>query len=162
MARLARIVSWVLVFVALSAAAVSWFQPQPELDEDDAVETVVGALAEVDLEATVTDPVVLSGHVTDAGDAVDVWVVFATVGAERIEARVLVDQGQLVYVDDRIGGDLSGRLLDDDQFASVDRYRSDATVDEFVRLHLLASITAVVIAAVALVLAKRSDRLWRR
>lgn len=160
MRRVVRILAWVLVFVGPAAAAASWFTPQPDLDEQDAVDTALGALEAAGLEGTVEDPVVRSGHVPAGGEPIDVWVVFADVGGDRVELRVQTTAGQLVYVDDRTGADSTGRLLSDEQFETIGSYRNDATMDRWILRNGGGSVSALVIAVVSFVIAKRSDRLW--
>lgn len=158
--RVVRVLSWVLVFVAPAAAAASWFTPRPDLDRSDAVETAVGALAEVGFDGTVTDRVVRSVHEPDDGDPISVWIVPVEVDGEEVELRVERAAGRLVYVDDRIGADDSERLLSDGEFRAIGRYRNDATLDRWVARNAAASLAAVAIAVVGYVLARRSDRLW--
>jgi hypothetical protein len=156
-----RAVAWALVFAAPAAAAASWFTPRPELDEEDAVDTALGALEEVGIEGELDGPVVPSGHVPPEGGPLGVWVVFVDVDGERIELRVRTTAGQLVYVDDRIGPEEAERLLTDEQFETIGEYRNDATVDRWVLRNAVASVDAVLVAGAAFVIAKRSDRLWR-
>lgn len=157
-----RTVAWALLFAALGAAVASWFTARPDLDEQDAIDTAVGALAAAGFEGEVTEPVVRSGHVPDGADPLDVWVVFVDVGDDRIETRVLTDAGQLVYVDDRIGPDRTERLLSDDEFDAVADHRNDATSDEWVGRNAAATVAAALVAGVCFVIAKRSDALWDR
>lgn len=156
-----RSVAWVAVFVAMGAAAISWFTPRPDLDASDAEATALGALAEVGVEGTVDEPVERSQHATADGDELDVWVVYVDVGDETVETRVLVDAGQLVYVDDRIGPDRQERLLSDEDFDSVAGYRHDATLGEWVAANVGAMIAAALVAVTGYVIAKRSDAVWR-
>lgn len=158
--RAVRILAWMLVFVAPAAAVASWFTPRPDLDEDDASETALGALAEVGFEDATVDEVERSVHEPEDGAPVDVWVVFADVDGERIELRVQESVGQLVYVDDRIGPDDAQRLLTDAEFEQMGDYRNDATLGRWALRNGLASATAVLIAVMAYVLARRSHRLW--
>lgn len=158
--RAVRIVAWMLVFVAPAAAVASWFTPRPDLDEDDAAETALGALSDVGFDDAAVDEVERSVHEPEDGAPVDVWVVHAEVDGERIELRVQQSVGQLVYVDDRIGPDDTERLLTDDEFERMGDYRNDATLGRWALRNGLASANAVLIAVVAYVLAKRSQRLW--
>lgn len=152
--------AWIAVFVSVGAAVVSWFTPRPDLDADDAAATALGALDEVDVEGTVEEPVERSQHATADGDELDVWVVFVEVGDETVETRVLVDAGQLVYVDDRIGADRQERLLSDDDFDAVADFRNDATLGDWVAANVGAMVAAALVAVSGYVIAKRSDRLW--
>lgn len=161
MRTLIRSAAWVAVFVAVGAAAISWLTPRPDLDAADAEATALGALAEVGVEGTVEEPVERSRHATADGDELDVWVVYVEVGEETVETRVLVDAGQLVYVDDRIGPDRQERLLSDDDFDTVADYRREATLGEWVAANVGAMIAAAFVAGTGYVIAKRSDRLWR-
>ena len=154
-----RTAAWVLLFAALGASASAWFSPHPDLDADDAASVAVDAYAAAGFDATVDDTPELSGHVTSDGDAIDVWVVQAVIDGEQIESRVLTDGGQLVYVDDRIGADDTGRLLTDDQFLTIDDFRSDPTHGQWVARNLAALLAAVAVAGVCFVIAKRTDRL---
>jgi hypothetical protein len=158
--RAVRILAWMLVFVAPAAAVASWFTPRPDLDEDDAAETALGALAEVGIDDARVDEVERSVHEPEDGEPVDVWVVVAEVGGEEIELRVQESVGQLVYVDDRIGPDDTERLLTDGEFERMGDYRNDATLGRWARRNAVASATAVLIAVVSYVLARRSHRLW--
>ena len=158
MRRAVRTAAWVLLFAALGAVAASWFTPRPELEPDDAVATAEGAFSAVGFDAAVTKPVVRSSHVPDGEEAVDVWVVYLEIDGDEVETRVLVDAGQLVYVDDRIGADRSGRLLDDEQFLAIADYRNDVTLDRWVRRNGFATMLRSWSPAVCFVIAKRSQR----
>ena len=157
-----RSLAWVLVFVAPAAAAASWFTPRPALDAAEAAQTALGALDEVGVEGEVTEPVVLAPHVPEDGDPVDAWVVLVDVaGDETIEVRVQESAGRLVYVDDRIGPEDTERLLTDDQFDAIGEYRDDVTSGQWIQRNVVAVAAAAVAAAVAFVIAKRSDPLWK-
>lgn len=158
--RAVRILAWMLVFVAPAAAVASWFTPRPDLDEDDASETALGALTEVGFDDARVGDIERSVHEPEDGEPVDVWVVLAEVDGEEIELRVQESVGQLVYVDDRIGPDDTERLLTDAEFEQMGDYRNDATLGRWARRNGVASMSAVLIAVVAYVLAKRSHRLW--
>ena len=161
MRSIVRSLAWVLLFAAPAAAAASWFTPRPALEAADAEETALGALDEVGIEGTVTEPVVLAPHVPEDGDPIDAWVVLVDVDDEQVELRVQESAGRLVYVDDRIGPENAERLLTDDEFDTIGEYRNDVTSDRWVARNAAAVVTAVVIAIVAFVIAKRSDALWR-
>jgi hypothetical protein len=166
MRTVVRSVAWVAVFVAVGAAAISWLTPRPDLDAADAEATALGALDEVGVDGTVDEPVERSQHATADGDELDVWVVYVDVDApgdtvETVETRVLLDAGQLVYVDDRIGPDRQERLLSDDDFAAVADYRHDATLGDWVTANVGAMIAAALVAVTGYVIAKRSDPVWR-
>lgn len=154
-----RIAAWVVVFVALGAAVASWFTPRPDLEAGDAADTAVGAFEAVGLEGSPGEPIERTRHSPAEGDAVDVWVVPLEVDGEEVETRVLVDAGQLVYVDDRVGPDRQERLLTDAQFRTIAEYRDDVTLDDWVARNGAATAVAALIAAVGFVLAKRSDHL---
>lgn len=155
-----RTVSWVLVFVAIGAAVASWFTPKGELDATDAAEVAVDALASVGFEGTVDEVPERGVHRSDRRDPADVWVVFVTVDDEPIEAQVLTTRGQLVYVDDRIGEDDTGRLLTDDQFVEIGAYRDTRLLDAWVMRNAAGTVAALVLGAVGFVLARRSAPLW--
>ena len=161
MASVVRTVSWVLVFVALGVVGAAWFTPRPDLDAGQAADAAVGALASVGFDATVTKPVTRTTHDTADGQQVAVWDVFADVDGEEIETQVRVDEGQLVYLDDRIGADRSDRLLSDDQFAAIADYRDRVTLDDWIGRNVAASVAGALVALLAFVVAKRSDPLWR-
>lgn len=156
---LVRKVAWVLVFVAPAAAAASWFTPHPDLDRDDAVDVAVGSLADVDVTAEVTAEVTDAVHETEEGVSIDVWVVPADVGDQRIELRVHRSVGELVYIDDRIGPDQTERLLTDAQVESMDDYRDDATRGRWIARNAAATVAAAIIAAVAWLMVTRAQRL---
>ncbi len=156
-----RVVSWVLIFGAVGAAAAAWFTPQPVLDADDAVDVAVDALAEVGFEGTLAGDPELVSHTPKDGDSIAAWAVFVDVEDETVELRVQESAGQLVYVDDRIGPDDVERLLTDDEFAEIGGYRDDVVFRRWVAQNIGGTIGAAVIAAVGFVIAKRSDRLWR-
>ncbi len=155
-----RTVSWVLVFVAAGAAVASWFTPKGDLDRIDATEIAIDALAAAGFEGTVDEPPERGVHRTAGGDPVDVWIVFVTVGDEAIETQVLASKGQLVYVDDRIGEDDTGRLLSDEGFTEIGAYRDTRLLDAWVVRNAAGTVAAVAIAVVGWVLARRSDPLW--
>ncbi len=155
-----RTAAWVLVFVALGAAVASWFTPRPDLDAADAVDTAVGAFAEIGLEVSPGAPIERMQHSPAAGDPVAVWAVPVDVDGDEIETRVLVDSGQLVYVDDRVGPDRQERLLTDDQFRAIAEYRNDVTLADWVTRNLAATVAAAIVALVGFVVAKRSDQVW--
>lgn len=159
-----RTVSWVLLFAALGAAAASWFTPTPDLEAQDASDLALGALGQADVDVERVAPPVRMVHQTEAGDTVDAWRVRADVRVdgetEEIELRVQQSAGQLVYVDDRIGANDAERLLDDDQFAVLGRYRDDSLADRWVLRNGLAAVAALIIAGTGYVLATRSDPLW--
>lgn len=149
-----------LIFGAVGAAAAAWFTPRPLLDPDDAADVAVAALAEVGIDGTVAgDPEIVS-HTPEDGGSVAAWAVFVDVEGETIELRVQESAGQLVYVDDRIGPDDGERLLSDDEFAEIGRYRDDTVFRRWVAQNVAGSIAVIPIAAVGFVIAKRSDRLW--
>ncbi len=157
-----RMMSWVLAFVAVGAATAAWFTPRPELDARQAAQTAAGALAHVGYTATVTAPVVRDARETADGTTVGVWDVKLQVRGDPIEAAVLVDAGQLVYIDDRIGADRTDRLLSDEEFEAIGEYRNDVVRHDWVLRNLVAGVAALCIAPVALVIAKRSDTLRSR
>lgn len=152
-----RTAAWVLVFVALGAAVASWFTPKPDLDAVDAVDTAVGAFTQVGLDGAPGELIERMQHSPSDGDPVAVWVVPLDVDGQEVETRVLVDSGQLVYVDDRVGPDRQERLLTDDQFRTIAEYRNDVTLGEWVGRNLAATAAAVLVALVGFVVAKRSD-----
>lgn len=155
-----RTVSWMLAFFALAAAATSWLTPQPDLDADDAVDVALGALAEVGIDGAVAGDVELISHTPEEGDPVEAWSVPIGVDDDEVELRVQESAGALVFVDDRIGSDDAGRLLDDEQYARLERYRDDSVLDAWVLRNAGGTASAVVIAAVSLLIARRSGRLW--
>lgn len=156
-----RVVSWVLVFVAVGAAAASWFTPQPLLEADDAADVAVGALDEVGFDGTVTDRPELVSHTLEDGDSLAAWAVFVDVAGETVEFRVQESAGQLVYVDDRIGDDDTERLLTDEEFEEIGDYRDDSIERAWVVRNVAGMVAAALVAAVGYRIAKRSDRLWR-
>ena len=156
-----RVVSWVLVFGAIGAAAAAWFTPHPLLEADNAADVAVGALDDVGVEATVAGAPELVSHTPEDGEPVAAWAVFLDVGDETVELRVQESAGQLVYVDDRIGDADTERLLTDEEFERIGDYRDDAVFRDWVVRNVAASLAAVLVAATGFVLAKRSDRLWR-
>ena len=160
MRAVVRSLAWASIFVAVGAAAISWFTPRPDLDARDAEATALGALADVGLDGTLSGPAERGEHETSDGEELDVWVVFVEVEGEEVETRVLVDAGQLVYVDDRTGPDRQERLLTDDQFETVAEYRNDATVSDWVGGNVGAMVTAALIAVTGFAIAKRSDSVW--
>lgn len=149
------------VFVALGVGVISWFTPKPDLGASDATHTAVGAFSEIGFEGSVSGTVERSEHSPAEGDAVEVWVVPLDIDGNEIETRVLVDSGQLVYVDDRIGPDRQERLLTDDQFLAIAEYRNDVTRDDWIGRNAAATLAALVAAGVGFVVAKRSGPLWR-
>src|SRR3546814_3526527 len=102
-------------------------------------------------------------HETEAGDTVDAWRVRVGVqaagGDEEIEVRVQQSAGQLLYVDDRNGADDAERLLTDEQFAILGRYRDDSLADRWVLRNALAAVAAVLTAGTAYVVDRKSTRL---
>jgi hypothetical protein len=162
-----RTIAWVLLFVAPSAALVSWFTPRPALDAGDASETAIGALAELGIRASVDGPVRLGKHEPEDGDAIDAWVVMVEVPGkgdaadEQIELRVQETAGRLVYVDDRIGPDDTARLLSDEEFDRLKEYRNDATSGRWYLRNAGAVLAAALVGGVAFFLVARSDPLWR-
>jgi hypothetical protein len=155
----------VLLFAALGAAAASWFTPTPELEADDASDLAREALREAGVDVDRVAAPVRIVHETEAGDTIDAWRVRAGVEVagepEEIEVRVQRSAGQLVFVDDRIGADDSGRLLSEDQFAVLGRYRDDSLADRWVLRNGLAAVAALVVAGTCYLLATRSDSLGR-
>lgn len=160
MRSVVRTLAWVVAFVAVGAAVISWFTPRPDLDADDAEETAIGAFSDVGIDASVSRRVERSQHETADGDELDVWVVYVDVDDETVETRVLVDAGQLVYVDDRIGTDRQERLLTDEEFDTIAGYRNDATLDDWIQANVAAMVSAALVAGTGVAIAKRSDRLW--
>lgn len=164
MRRIIRTISWVLLFAALGAAAASWFTPTPQLEASDASDLARDALAEAGVEVDRIATPVRMVHETEGGDEIDAWRVRADVQVdgdpEEIEVRVQRSAGQLVFVDDRIGADDAERLLSEDQFAVLGRYRDGSLADRWVLRNGLAAVTALIIAGTCYVLAARSDRLW--
>lgn len=156
-----RVVSWVLVFGAVGAAAAAWFTPQPLLESDDAVDVAVGALDDVGFDGSVSGEPELVSHTPEDDDPVAAWAVFVDVDDETIELRVQESAGQLVYVDDRIGADDTERLLTDDEFVQIGDFRDDSVFRRWVLRNIVGSIAAAMIAGVGFVIAKRSTRLWR-
>ena len=156
-----RVISWVLLFGAVGAAAAAWFTPQPLLEADDAATVAVGALEDVGFEGTVAGTPELTSHTPDDGDPVAAWTVFVDVDDDTVELRVQESAGQLVYVDDRIGADDTERLLTDDQFARIGDYRDDAVFRDWVARNVAATVAAALIAVSGFVIAKRSARIWR-
>ena len=156
-----RVVSWVLVFGAIGAAAAAWFTPHPLLEADDAADVAVGALADVGVDATVAGTPELVSHTPADGEPIAAWAVFLDAGDETVELRVQESAGQLVYVDDRIGEADTERLLTDDEFERIGDYRDDDVFRGWVVRNVAGSVAAVIIAAVGFVIAKRSARLWR-
>lgn len=156
-----RVVSWVLVFGAVGAAAAAWFTPHPLLEADDAADVAVGALADVGVDATVTATPELVSHTPEDGEPIAAWAVFLDVDQETVELRVQESAGQLVYVDDRIGEADTERLLTDDEFERIGDYRDDDVFQGWVVRNVAGSFAAVLIAATGFVIAKRSARLWR-
>lgn len=159
-ARVVRTAAWVLAFVAPAAAVTAWFTPRPDLDRSDAVATALGALDEAGFEGRVDGRVTRDVHELESGDTVDVWIVPTRVDGEEIELRVRRSVGQLVYVDDRIGPDDTERLLTDREFETMGEYRNDATSGRWTRRNVAGTVGAVAIAALAYVIARRSDPLW--
>lgn len=159
--RLVRLVSWVLVFVAIGTAAATWFTPRVELEEDDAVQLAIDALADVGLEATVTDPAILAPYLpaeaTDDADTIEAWVVYARVGDDVIELRIDDRTGRLAYLDDRIGADRQDQLLTEAQYEQVSA--SGPGLADWVRRGIAATVAAVLVAGTGSFLAKRSGRL---
>lgn len=164
MRSVVRTVSWVLLFATLGAAAAAWFTPTPELDADDASELARDALREAGVQIDRAAAPVRMVHETEAGDTVDAWRVRVGVqadgGDEEIEVRVQQSAGQLLYVDDRIGADDAERLLTDEQFAILGRYRDDSLADRWVLRNALAAVAAMLTAGTAYVVATRSAPLW--
>lgn len=158
-----RTVSWVLAVAVVGAAAVSWFLPPPELDADDAVAVAEESLAAAGYDAEVRERPTAGVHESADGDVVDVWVVLAEVDvdgtSETIELRVQRSAGRLVYIDDRIGPDDTGRLLDDREFQVVGRYEDESNADRWILENGLGSAGAAVIVATCVVLARRADTL---
>lgn len=156
--------SWVLLFASLGAAGASWFTPTPLLEAGDASDLALDALAEVDVEPDRVKPPVRMVHVTSEGQPIDAWRVLTDVRVdgtvEEIELRVQESAGQLVYVDDLIGADGTGRLLSEDQFETLKQYRDDSLADRWVLRNGLAAVAALAIAAISYLLATRSDPLW--
>lgn len=166
MRTVVRTVSWVLLFAALGAAGASWFTPTPELEAKDASDLARDALGEAGIEVDRIAAPTRMVHQTESGDTVDAWRVRTEVQVdgepEEIELRVQESAGQLVYVDDRIGADDAERLLSDDEFATLGRYRDDSLADRWVLRNGLAALTALLIAGTGYVLASRSDPLWSK
>lgn len=156
-----RVVSWVVLFGAIGAAAAAWFTPQPLLEADDARSVALGALEDVGFDGTVAGDPELISHTPDDGDAVAAWAVFVEVDDDTVELRVQESAGQLVYVDDRIGPDDIDRLLTDDEFEQIGDYRDDAVFRDWVARNVAASVAAALIAVCGFVIAKRSARIWR-
>lgn len=156
-----RVISWVLLFGAVGAAAAAWFTPQPLLEVEDAESVAVGALDDVGFAGNVTGSPELISHTPDDGDPVAAWAVFVEVDDDTVELRVQESAGQLVYVDDRIGDDDTDRLLTDDEFAQIGDYRDDAVFRGWVERNIAATVAAALIALSGFVIAKRSARLWR-
>ena len=161
-----RILAWVLLFAAPSAAITSWFTPRPALDAGEAAETALGALEEVGIRGSVEKRVRLGDHEPAKGESIDAWIVFVEVPGrgdaadEQVELRVQESAGRLVYVDDRIGPDDTGRLLTDAEFEELRDYRNDATANRWYLRNAAALVTAAITAVVAFFIAKRSDPLW--
>lgn len=153
-----------LLFAALGAAAASWFTPTPELEADDASDLAGDALREADVDVDRISAPVQVVHETESGETIDAWRVRTDVRVdgqiEEIELRVQQSAGQLVYVDDRIGADDAERLLTDDQFAVLGRYRDDSLADGWVLRNGVAAVSALIIAGVCYMLATRSAPLW--
>lgn len=149
-----------LIFIAVGAAATAWLTPRPEIDEDDAAEVALGALDEASVDATLAKAVVESEYVPDNDDPLEVWVVTVSVGEEMVELQVDQQSGQLVYVDDNIGPNDSERLLTDEQFEVVAKYRSTELRD-WIRRNAFGSAAATLIAILGFIVSKRSDRLWK-
>lgn len=156
-----RVMSWVLLFGAVGAAAAAWFTPQPLLEADDAAAVAVGALDDLGFDGTVGEPPELISHTPDDGDAVAAWMVLVDVADDTVELRVQESAGQLVYVDDRIGTDDADRLLTDDEFERIGDYRDDSVFRDWVERNIAATIAAALIAVSGFVIAKRSARIWR-
>lgn len=158
-----RPAAWVLLFVAVGAAAGSWFTPTPDLAADDATEVAIDALAAADVRARPAAAPRRAEHTTESGDRVDVWIVpvRTQVGGtgEQIELRVQRSAGRLVYVDDRVGEDDAQRLLTDAQFEALAAHRDDTLADRWTRRNALAVVSAAIIAAACYVLATRTRRL---
>lgn len=157
-----RTVSWMVIFFALAAAVTVWFTPRPELDAADATALALGALDSVGYEGRIDGEVELIRHETASGRRVAAWSVPVEVDGDEIELRVQRSAGRLVFVDDRIGDDDTERLLTDAQYDSFADYRDDSLLDDWVRRNAAGGVAAVLVAAVAFVIARRSDRLWRR
>lgn len=151
--------SWLVVFLAAGAAVASWFTPKGELDRVDATEIAIDALGSVGFDGTVDERPRRSVHRPERQDPVEVWVVFVQVEDERIEVQVRTTKGQLVYVDDRVGENDTERLLSDDQFVEIGRYRDARLLDAWIARNAAGTIAAVAIAGVGFVLARRSEHL---
>lgn len=154
-----RSLAWVMIFVALAAAAASWFTPRPDLDRDDAVETALDSLEDAGVEAAVGGRVTPGTFRTKKGQEIDVWIVPVEVGDEVIELQVQQAVGRLAFVDDVIGPDKTERLLSDDEYAVLESYRNDVTTERWARRNGAAAVAALPIAGVGYVLAKRSGPL---
>ena len=161
MRAVVRVISWVLLFGAVGAAAAAWFTPQPPLETDDAESVALGALDDVGFSGEVSGEPELISHTPDSGDPVAAWAVFVDVDDDTIELRVQESAGQLVYVDDRIGTDDADRLLTDDEFEQIGDYRDDAVFRDWVDRNVAGTVAAALIAVSGFVIAKRSHRLWR-
>ncbi|WP_436793951.1 hypothetical protein [Actinospongicola halichondriae] len=161
MRAVVRVVSWVLIFGAVGAAAASWFTPRPLLDADDASTVAIEALADVGFDGRVASDPERVTHTPEDGDPVSAWEVFVDVDDETIELRVQEAAGRLVWVDDRIGPDDVERLLTDDEFVEIGSFRDDSVQRGWVTRNALATLAALLVAAVGFALVKRSDHLWR-
>lgn len=159
-----RAVSWVLAVAVVAVVAVAWFRPAPELDAEQASDVAVDALAAAGHDARVVEPPVAGTHEREDGDTVDAWFVSAEVDVEgtteTIELRVQESAGRLVFIDDRIGPDDTGRLLTDEEFQRVGRYEDETTTRRWVLENGLGSAGAALIVVTCLVLARRTDILW--
>ncbi len=154
-------ISWVLVFGAIGAAAASWFTPRPLLDADDATRVAVDALADVGFDGEVVGEPRRVTHAPAVGHPVTAWAVLVDVADETIELRVQESAGQLVYVDDNIGPDDTERLLTDAEFDALGRYLDDAVRRRWIVRNGAGTVAAALVAAVGVPIVKRSDRLWR-
>lgn len=144
-----------LVFLALGSAGASWFTTRGELDAADAAEIAVDALASVGADGLVADEPERGVHVPEGEEPVDVWIVFVDVDGELIETRVQTTVGKVVYLDDIIGEDDSGRLLTDDEFVQLGNFRDTRLRDARIRTNLAGSVAAAAVTAVGLTLAMR-------
>lgn len=158
--------SWVLIFAAVGAAGASWFTPTPDLEAGDARDLARDALGDAGIDVARVSAASRVVHETEDGDTVDAWRVRVNVPVdgevEQVELRVQESAGQLVYVDDRIGPDDTERLLTDEQFDVLGRYRDDTLARRWVLRNGLAAVIALIVAGTSYVLATRTDPLWSR
>jgi hypothetical protein len=143
-----------LCVVAVIAVVAGWLARAPALDRADARELTRRVLGEAGFDdVAVSADVIAARHQPAAGgDPVDVWRTVASVDSG---GTVVLDvdrhRGRAVYLDD-LTADGTSQLLDDAQYRTVDDYRYNPPLDERLRRNGFASVAALAIVGVAVLL----------